>query len=58
MEHLTKPDEWQSLETVISMHIQNDSFVLKFIKKLNGYNPSFLKNNLVWERKTKLLMKI
>ena len=25
------------------MHVQKDSFVLKFIKKLNGFNRSFIK---------------
>ena len=34
---------WLSRETVISMHVQKDSFVLKFIKKLNGFNRSFIK---------------
>ena len=33
----------QSLETVISMHVQKDFFVLKFIMKLNVFNPSFMK---------------
>ena len=34
----------QSLQTVISMQVQKDSFVLKFIMKLNVFNPSFMKN--------------
>ena len=33
----------QSLESVILMHIQKDSFVLKFIMKLNAFYPSFMK---------------
>ena len=33
----------QNLETAISMLVQKDSFVLKFIMKLNVFNPSFMK---------------
>ena len=27
------------------MHVQKDSFALKFIMKLNVFNPSFMKKN-------------
>ena len=39
MEHLIKSD----FKTLILMHVQKDSFVLKFIMKLNVFSPSFMK---------------
>ena len=46
MSHKIRKIVWstrQSLKTVISMHVQKDSYALKFLMKLNVFNHSFMK---------------